>query len=183
MNILLTILVLIVVLIGWLLLAPIQLVLKSEEGLLKFSVVSIGYAAIVYTDNEFLLRFRVAFYSRSLSLDEMIRKRKEKGDHKEGNEKKWKDDQKKKKKKNPVSKKNRKWLLRLFRIPNSFKVREFFVNVDTGDYILNAYLFPVFGLLNYYRPDWSCSVNYYGRNQVSLIIQTTLIRMIYVYFK
>jgi hypothetical protein len=184
LNILLIILIVIIVLIGWLLLAPIQIIIKSEEHLLKFSVVSIGYATIVLEDDDFTLSFRIAFFSRRLSLNELWKKRKLQGDHKEGDKNEFEEDLKRKKKKTrTISKKKRKWLLRLFRIPKSFKVRELFVNVDTGDYILNAYLFPVFGLLNYYRPEWSCSVNYYGRNQVSLFLQSSLLRMIYVFLK
>jgi len=89
----------------------------------------------------------------------------------------------KKKEKSSFSRKRVKWLLRLFRIPGSFRVTEINVNIDSGDYIVNAYMYPVFGQLHNLRPGWSWAVNYFGEIKLYLILQSSLIRMIYVYFK
>jgi hypothetical protein len=89
----------------------------------------------------------------------------------------------KKKKKSSFSRNRKKWLLRLFRIPGSFRLTEINVNIDSGDYIVNAYMYPVFGQLHNLRPGWSWNVNYFGEIKLYLILQSSLIRMIYVYFK
>lgn len=62
------------------------------------------------------------------------------------------------------------------RVLNSFKVKELFVDIDTGDYISNAKLYPVFAFLNYYRGGFN--INFEGRNQVVLFIQNRPIHII-----
>tara|TARA_R110000868_G_scaffold4211_2_gene26410 strand:- start:9022 stop:9522 length:501 start_codon:yes stop_codon:yes gene_type:complete len=48
----------------------------------------------------------------------------------------------------------------------SFKVKHFHITIDTGDCILNAKLFPLMVLLNYYKGD--CSVNFENKNSLAL---------------
>jgi len=80
-----------------------------------------------------------------------------------------------KKKKKLTTKKQPKKLKRLFRIIKSFKVKKFFIDVDTGDCIVNAKLYPVFGLLNYKGGHFN--INFNGRNKLVLHIQN---RPIYI---
>ena len=56
-------------------------------------------------------------------------------------------------------KKRGQWALRFLR---SFKLKEFWLTIDTGNYVKNAQLYPVFGFINhFYLP---CSVNFQGVN-------------------
>ena len=61
------------------------------------------------------------------------------------------------------------------RLLNSFKVKEFVLNIDTGNFILNAKLYPAFAFLNYHIGN--ISVNFEGRNQMVLYLQN---RPIYI---
>ena len=162
---------------GWLLLVPIQFIIESEERIYMLRVKSLGSVAIIFEENIFILQLRSFFISRNIPL--ISKGTKEKGIKKKSN----RADEKEKMKKPEKKRNQRKWILRLLRIPFSFRVKKLIVNIDSGDYIFNAYMFPVFGLLNHYGPDWSWNVNFYGKNQVSMKLQTTLIRLIYVYLK
>lgn len=63
-------------------------------------------------------------------------------------------------------------IIRLFR---SFRIRQFSLNVDTGDPILNAKLYPVFGFLNHRYGGFE--INFQNRNRLVLEIQN---RPIYI---
>jgi hypothetical protein len=54
------------------------------------------------------------------------------------------------------------------RMLKSFKVKKFIFDIDTGDCILNAKLYPLFALLNYSVGGFR--VNFVGRNRVELYI-------------
>ncbi|REE79888.1 hypothetical protein BX611_2787 [Lutibacter oceani] len=55
------------------------------------------------------------------------------------------------------------------RILKSFKVKKIVVEIDTGDCIMNAKLYPVFALLNYNFGNFR--INFEGRNQMVLYMQ------------
>jgi len=69
------------------------------------------------------------------------------------------------------------------RILRTFKIKRFFVNIDTGDCISNAKLFPIFAFLNQTKA--SFKVNFEGRNQMVLHMQNRPINIIksFVQFK
>ena len=68
----------------------------------------------------------------------------------------------------------------VIRVMKSFKVKRFYLNLDTGDCITNSKLYPVFSLLNYYLGGFY--INYTGRNTLVLAIQNRPIRIIKSYF-
>ncbi len=51
----------------------------------------------------------------------------------------------------------------------TFKVKQLLIDIDTGDYVTNAKLYPVFAYLN--RWVGSFSINFQGRNQMVLFLQ------------
>ena len=51
----------------------------------------------------------------------------------------------------------------------SFKIKRFYLDLDTGDCITNAKLYPVFALLNYKMGHFN--INFNGRNKLVLHIQ------------
>jgi len=65
---------------------------------------------------------------------------------------------------------------KLIRLLSSFKVVKVLVDVDTGDCITNAKLYPPFALANYYGGQ--LSVNFEGRNRVVLHVENRPIRII-----
>lgn len=55
------------------------------------------------------------------------------------------------------------------RVLKTFKVKRFVLNIDTGDCIYNAKLYPLFAFLNYKIGGFN--INFDGRNQIVLHIQ------------
>ena len=62
------------------------------------------------------------------------------------------------------------------RLLKSFKIKKMHVDIDTGNCISNAKLYPIFALLNYKRGGWN--INFEGRNQLVLYIQNRPIDII-----
>ena len=65
---------------------------------------------------------------------------------------------------------------KLIRILKTFKIKRLFINIDTGDCISNAKLFPIFAFLN--QTKGSFKVNFEGRNQMVLHMQNRPIHII-----
>ena len=88
------------------------------------------------------------------------------------------DSKKKVKKDKPkTNKKRRKFSVKTgLKLLKSFKIKQFFINIDTGDCIENAKLFPLFALLNYKFGGFK--INFNGENQLLLHIENRLIRII-----
>lgn len=59
---------------------------------------------------------------------------------------------------------------------NSFKVKRFWMDIDTGDCIVNAKLYPVFAFLDYKIGGFN--INFQDRNQLVLHIQSRPIHII-----
>ncbi len=76
---------------------------------------------------------------------------------------------KKTKKSTGLRQKRRAGLKKGYKILKTFKVKKLLVNIDTGDCILNAKLYPVFAVLNYNFG--SFNINFAGKNQMVLRIQ------------
>ncbi len=78
--------------------------------------------------------------------------------------------------KTTVSKRRTIEIQRLFRIARTFKVVQLTVDVDTGDCITNAKLYPPFAFVNYYGGQFR--VNFEGRNRLLLHVENRPIRII-----
>lgn len=87
-------------------------------------------------------------------------------------EKKKKEHSKVVRKKN-INPKNGRIALRLLR---SFEIKKFLIHLDTGDYVLNAKLYPVFFFLNRYQGDFA--INFENRNRFVLEVQNRPIHML-----
>ena len=85
----------------------------------------------------------------------------------------------KKKKRNPGKKKKKSRFYLTYKqayyLIKSFKVKHFYLDLDTGDCITNAKLYPIFSLLNYRAGYFS--INFNDRNKLVLNIQN---RPIYI---
>ena len=69
---------------------------------------------------------------------------------------------------------------KMIRLLRSFKIRQFYLNIDTGDVIKNAKLYPVFAFLNYSIGGFQ--INFMGKNQVVIRIENRPIRIIKSFF-
>lgn len=80
-----------------------------------------------------------------------------------------------------VDKKTKKLSFRtVIRIMRSFKVKKFYINIDTGDCITNSKLYPVFAFLNYRSGGFH--INYKGQNALVLAVENRPIRIIKSFF-
>jgi len=78
----------------------------------------------------------------------------------------------------PKKKKSRKRMdyETFLRIIRSFNVEKFYLNIDTGNCIYNAKLYPLFAFLNYKMGGFH--INFRGNNQLVLVIKNRPIRII-----
>jgi len=78
----------------------------------------------------------------------------------------------------PTRKKQSKhvWFKRFLGVVRTFKVKQCYVNMDTGDVLLNARLYPLFALLNYNGGNFH--INFDGQNQYVLLIKNRPINII-----
>ena len=65
---------------------------------------------------------------------------------------------------------------KFIRTLRTFKIKRLFINIDTGDCISNAKLFPLFAFLNQTKGNFQ--VNFEGRNQMVLHMQNRPIHII-----
>ena len=62
------------------------------------------------------------------------------------------------------------------KIIKSFNVEKFYLNIDTGNCIYNASLYPMFAFLNYKLGGFH--INFHGNNQLKLVVKNRPIRII-----
>jgi hypothetical protein len=90
--------------------------------------------------------------------------------------------QKKKIEKVTKTKKRKRFDFRKYlRLLKTFKIRRLFVNIDTGNCITNAQLFPFIAFLNYKVGHFM--INFEGRNQMVLHMQNRPIHIIRSFIK
>jgi len=70
---------------------------------------------------------------------------------------------------------------RIFNVLKSFKVKELMLDIDTEDYIWNAYLHPAFYFLS--GKNRMLRVNYVGRISARIIVHNRLISILYAFIK
>lgn len=68
------------------------------------------------------------------------------------------------------------------RLGRSFHLIRFHVQLDTDDYVWNAYLFPLFQVTNpANKASWQ--INFKGRNELILIVENRLYRLLYAFIR
>ena len=136
-------------LLAGLLLIPLRLYINTGS---KIYSVQVGHLAKAYVEEDIveIIRIRMRFLGYQFFVYP-LKKKKSAGK---------KPKKKSKPKASPLKlKKKGRWALRFLR---SFKLKEFWLTVDTGNYVRNAQLYPVFGFINhFYLP---CSINFQGVN-------------------
>ena len=108
-----------------LLLTPMILAIDTRIPEIKFSWKGIGIAAINYKEEEWLLRFRIFFYAKEIQLRNIKGRKK-------------KQEKSKRKKRNP-----RKMMRKFLAVMKTFRVPVWRISIDTGDYVYNAWLYPL----------------------------------------
>lgn len=89
--------------------------------------------------------------------------------------------QKKLVKRGKVNRWKRMRIQKIVRMLRSFKVKRFMIDIDTGNCITNAKLFPIFGFLNYQIGIFN--INFEGRNRMALHLENRPIYIIRSFIK
>ena len=144
-----------------LLLTPMILAIDTRIPEIKFSWKGIGIAAINYKEEEWLLRFRIFFYAKEIQLRNI------KG-------RKMKQEKSKRKKRNP-----RKMMRKFLAVMKTFRVPVWRISIDTGDYVYNAWLYP----LNCFIGTEHYQINFHEENYLVLELRNNLARMLYAWFR
>ncbi|HYW95275.1 MAG TPA: hypothetical protein VE870_06800 [Bacteroidales bacterium] len=162
---------LVVLLVLWILLAPLVLFIDSGNGTYYMELVSLAKARLVFDDDLFKIRMRIFFIHFNIDPFKPSKKKKEK---------------EKKEKKKPAKKKKsiggsmaagKKFITEMIR---SFS-GDLRADIDTGNVITNAYLVPAFVFLN--REGFRLRINYTGTNTIRASLQNRLIIMLFIFIK
>ncbi len=148
------------ILVALLLFAPIELLVNTVTNQYYIRVKGLAKATIEGHPKE-LLRIRLRMFFREFYFYPLRGKRALKGK---------KEKQKKSRRSSLVSAK------KALRILRSFETKKFLVDLDTGNCILNAKLFPLFGFLNFYVG--SFHINFEGRNRLIVHLQNRPVNII-----
>jgi hypothetical protein len=158
-------LIIILVIVTYLLVSPIIVLLDSDKGIMFIGWNRYMKAEFSGINDEWEIKVKVPFWQKRFSLFNILTSN---GSNKS---RKWK--------KTLGKSRFVKWNRRKFqRIIRQIKIEEFKLLLDTDDYILNAYLTPIFELINY-RSRYYTRVNFIGKNGIKLKAKGRIISLLY----
>lgn len=155
----------------WVLCVPIELELDTNKGVARLWIWSLGGAQLIWQDEEPIVQWNMMGFRRTQDLFDFIPNPKKKP---------------KTPKLKPKTKKARrmslKWIYRKVRgVLTSFQIRRFQFHLDTDNYLLNAYLFPIVYWLG--RHPNQIAINFQGRNEVILQLHNRLIYILWAFIR
>ena len=146
----------IVIMLLWVLLAPLSLRIDTYLNEYYIRWRGIGKVEVLFIQDNVILHLRIGPYQKDFYALHLI----EKVDGKKAP----------KKTRAPAKKQGRKISFpRMRRILKSFTIKEFQMEIDTDNYVWNAWLFPLFYAIKPLR--YSVSVNFQGRNEIRLFLE------------
>ncbi len=161
--IILTLLLLIII---WLLLSPIELFIDTRISELYVRWIGIGRAMIVYEKEDWWLKVQFPLFKKKWSLIEMVARSGKKG-------KKTKPTRKK-----TIKKKN--WLPKILNMLKTFRITKWQIAIDSGNNVINAWMYP----LNFFPYTYQhLFVNFNEKNYLALTIRNVPLRMLYAWIK
>jgi hypothetical protein len=147
---------------------PIRLVIDSKREVYQVEWQYIGSAMLIEYDNFLSVQIQVFFFRKIIPIGFSFKKKKE-----------VKPTVKKQVRKTPSVFSSR-FRPKFIKILRSFEIKRLKINWDTDDYILNAYLYPITPFLR--AENKSFSINFEGKQEVELIIENRLVRIIKSFF-
>ena len=146
----------------WLLFSPIILRIDTKQQQYWVRWRGIASFQLKLLEDDLILRLQVWFWKKDFyPLDGLLKAGKPSST---------------KKAKKGRTRKKRNWKRFASRLLGSFRVKQFDLRLDTDDYVLNSYLYPVFHLLNF-KPV-QLGINYQGESSLELQIENRLIRLL-----
>lgn len=161
----------------YLLIAPIDFSIDTRKGEYYIELSHAAKITLFFENINPMLQVKILFYSKKIDIIESSL---------EPGKKKLKKKQKPKKQKKTKTRivKVRRLIARVFNFLNkwfkAFKIKKMIISIDTNDYIKNAYLIPIFTMINMYGTNISYSVNYVNQNYIILLIRTRLYKLLSV---
>jgi hypothetical protein len=145
--------------VGFLLVAPLELTLDSERGYYRFAYRGLASGVLLWSGSvqKWVLRVWVLGWRKEWGFWDLITQ----PSSSKSTEKKVAKKPKKRKRRTPSH-----LARRLYRVWKALEVRRCFIDIDTDDYLLNAWLFPVFTVLGGRRG--RMRINYEGRAAIDL---------------
>lgn len=64
----------------------------------------------------------------------------------------------------------------MVKLVRSFRIKKFRMEIDTGDSVMNAKLYPMYAVFPFLNIDFG--INFEGRNELALVIENRPIRII-----
>ena len=174
MDIILYILLFFLFIILLLIIIPIKIVLSSDKGMIDISYGRLFSAGVYFINEDFIFRYKIPFWKKEVDIIYNL------AIHEDS------------KTKESMSRKESSWtfpkgILKRIRtrwkeILKTFQVEKLEINIDSDDYVLNAYLFPVFQFLGY-KYNRKLSINFLGVNQIEIRLKNRLIKLMYALWK
>lgn len=152
--------VLVLLLLSWVLFTPIILKIDTYTQLYLLQWRGIGSVSLQWIKDDLLVQLSIWFWKKDFyPIQAMLEKAApSKKAQPKKTKRKW-------------GTKN--WKRKAQKLFTSFQVKKFRLVLDTGDYIQNSYLFPVFHFLS--RPPWQLSVSYQDDSALQLHVENRLI--------
>jgi len=154
-----------IALLTWMLLGPVLLRLNTERNLYQLMLPGVIKAIVVPTQGTIYIRGWIFFIPFRTDLSKIGR----------GKGKKQGENKKKKKR----ARKKRGTIRMIRAVPGAFRVRRLWLDLDTDDFIWNAWLIPVFSTLNNER-NIRMQVNFEGNLFMDLDLQTRIASLLWV---
>jgi len=149
-----------------LLLFPIIVKIDSIRGIYRLEWKHIFSADFLFINEEPIARLKFFFLKKDFELLKIKSKKKNAS--------------KPKKKKSPKEKISTQNLIKKFKkVIKTIEVKQFYFNIDTNDYIWNAYLYPIFFFLK--KENKAVHINYQGDVELLLNIQARPIQVLFAF--
>ena len=154
----------------FILICPFYFTLNTKAGIFEVKAFTIIKAKILFPEKDlFLIRITTPVKNFEINPVEKISEKKSKPKKKKA--------EKPKKKKKPFNVQFNNLKRAVKEIVRSFKVHYFKMNIDTGNYMINGVLIPVF--VNISKNNLDLKVNFNSEFYLSAKIRNNLIRIIY----
>ena len=150
----------IILLVTFLLLTPIIFELDSETGQFELRIAGIAKANLILED-QLWLQFRVLIFKFRI-------------DPFKPGKKKPQEEIKRKKNRKKISFKA--LATKSSALVQSFHIRKFHCDMDSGNFLLNSWLYHVFHFIDPSHRHWN--INFIGRTNIALTIENNLLRLI-----
>ena len=150
----------------WLLWAPIRLEINTWKGIYRVEWIGLGALNWLPEEGLDVIELKLFFWKKRWALSEIQSKQ----------------EPSKAKPKSKAVKKSQSglagWRL-VKKIARTFKVRHCRLWLDTGDYLWNAWLFPVGWFLQ--KPNIGVWINFQGKNEGALLVENRLGRVLWAF--